>query len=107
MSQSKTNFSTYDKNEDGEVTPDELRVYLILAGYEEAVSECLRPAVWAHAFGSGDISSRQVKVDGVLLTRMAMNGELTQEIFSWDLVQWPMNLDIKCAVSRTSMMLIN
>lgn len=70
-------FASFDANCDGAITPDELCVYLIVAGYEEAGS-ALTPSVWAHAWRSdpdmGD--EHTVSIAGKVLSDWAMNGEL-------------------------------
>ena len=65
-------------NKDGYVTPNEVCVYFILAGYEESAGLNNRPAVWAHAWGSIEEEGplHTVEVDGVVLTDWAMHGEL-------------------------------
>jgi M6 family metalloprotease-like protein len=70
-------LSDFDVNDDGYVSPDELCVYMILAGYEEANTD-KPPAVWAHAGSSFEEYGPEfvVEVDGVILTDWAMQGEL-------------------------------
>ncbi len=69
-------FASFDTNADGKITPDELCVYLIVAGYEESAG-ALTPSVWAHAWESwnGSDPTHQVLIAGKLLTDWAMNGE--------------------------------
>ncbi len=71
------NFASFDTNGDGRITPDELVVYLIVAGYEESGS-ALTPSVWAHAWSSWTNmgAAHMVTIAGKLLTDWAMNGEL-------------------------------
>jgi len=71
------NFASFDTNGDGRITPDELVVYLIVAGYEESGS-ALTPSVWAHAWSSwtGYGAAHMVTIAGKTLTNWAMNGEL-------------------------------
>jgi len=67
-------LSKYDTNpKDGVVTPKELCVYMILAGYEEATTDKI-PAVWAHAKNSEE--KYKIEVDNVVLAAWAMQGEL-------------------------------
>ena len=88
------NFKQFDANHDGQVTHDELCVYMIMAGWEESFSGYVKarfPMAWAHAwnsFTSSDIAYYQnngykinsadhiVSADGVELTDWAMMGEL-------------------------------
>ena len=69
-------FASFDANRDGKITPEELCVYLIVAGYEESGSK-LTPSVWAHAWLSWleDGADHVVTVGGKTLTDWAMNGE--------------------------------
>ena len=71
------NFASYDTNGDGQITPDELCVYLIVAGFEESAGGGLTPSVWAHAWSSwtGQGATHQVTVAGKVLAKWAMNGE--------------------------------
>lgn len=71
------NFASFDTNGDGRITPDELTVYLIVAGYEES-GPALTPSVWAHAWSSWTNmgAAHMVTIAGKLLTNWAMNGEL-------------------------------
>jgi M6 family metalloprotease-like protein len=73
------------------ITPRELVVYLLVAGFEEAISAPdARPAVWAHALnsyydGGDDYRDYQVWVSGdidgqsedITLEKWALNGELS------------------------------
>ena len=70
-------FPAFDTDGDGRITPEELCVYLLVAGYEESGS-ALKPAVWAHAWDSwsGVGDEHQVAIAGKVLTDWAMNGEL-------------------------------
>ena len=70
-------FAAFDTDGDGRITPAELCVYLILAGYEESGS-VLKPSVWAHAWESwsGSGAEHVVTIAGKTLTDWAMNGEL-------------------------------
>ena len=69
-------FASFDTDHDGYITPEELCVYLIVAGYEESAG-ALTPSVWAHAWSSSTVSdpSHQVIIAGKVLTKWAMNGE--------------------------------
>ena len=70
-------FASFDTNGDGRITPDELCVYLIVAGYEESGS-ALTPSVWAHAWSSWTNmgAAHEVSIAGKMLSDWAMNGEL-------------------------------
>jgi len=70
-------FASTDTDGDGRITPSELCVYLIVAGYEESAGSGLTPAVWAHAWNSwtGQGAAHQVTVAGKVLSDWAMNGE--------------------------------
>jgi hypothetical protein len=88
------NLKQFDTNNDGQVTHEELCVYMIMAGWEESFSGYVKarfPMAWAHAwnsFTSSDIAYYQnngykinsadhiVSADGVELTDWAMMGEL-------------------------------
>lgn len=83
-----------DKLQKYVITPNELVVYLLVAGFEEALSAPdARPAVWAHALDSyygdgGDCRDYQVRVSGdiggksadIVLDRWALNGELSASL---------------------------
>ena len=73
-------LSGFDTNpKDGYVTPEELCLYMILAGYEEANSDPDdKPSVWAHAWNSDESKGNEfiVKAGGIVLTDWAMQGEL-------------------------------
>jgi M6 family metalloprotease-like protein len=72
-------FSEWDENKDGKIAPDELCVYLIVAGFEEGSGAGKpTPCVWAHAWASwsGYGAAHQVSISGKILTDWAMNGEL-------------------------------
>ena len=68
-------FSDFDLNGDAELSPNELAVVLIVAGYENAYggSSAPEPRVWAH---KSDISG--VSLDGTGLASFAMFGEQHQ-----------------------------
>lgn len=70
-------FASFDTNGDGRITPDELCVYLIVAGYEGSGSFG-SPSVWAHAWFSwtGQGTAHEVSIAGKILSDWAMNGEL-------------------------------
>ena len=64
-------YASYDKNEDEFITPNELSIILVVAGYEEAYGS-LTPHVWAHKSSLGG----HVQHDGVKLSPYASIGEL-------------------------------
>ena len=71
-------YSQFDSNGngDGNITPDELGVIIVVAGYESATSGCdnnvSNNRVWAHQYG---FPSNPPKVDGVNVRYYAMFGE--------------------------------
>lgn len=69
-------FSSYDTNNDGDISPSELLLYMIPAGYEES-GGAGSPAFWAHAWFSwtGEGTEHEVNIDGKVLTDWALNGE--------------------------------
>lgn len=90
-------FSKFDTNKDGRITPDELCFYMIFSGWEESYSGYVSadyPMVWAHAwnsFTSDDVTaiensgydmskyvqaSHDVTIGGVVLANWALQGEL-------------------------------
>lgn len=70
-------FAAFDTNKDGALTPDELCLYMIVAGYEQSGSK-LTPSVWAHAWKSwmNESDEHIVFAGGKKLTSWSMNGEL-------------------------------
>lgn len=63
-------YKQYDTNNDGKISPTELSVVLIYAGYEESYSGAGTPSVWGHRSGvSGTI------VDGVEISDYTAFGE--------------------------------
>ncbi len=42
------NYAAYDTNKDGEVTPSELHITVIVAGYESSYGTSCGPSVWGH-----------------------------------------------------------
>ncbi|MCP3776167.1 M6 family metalloprotease domain-containing protein [Paenibacillus sp. MZ04-78.2] len=47
------NFASFDTNNDGKVTRDELFLVTVTAGYETAYSKNVTPSVWAHRWSAG------------------------------------------------------
>jgi|GEM_PF-2058862 len=43
-------FSSYDKDEDGKISTNELAISFIVAGYEASYGEGLTPSLWAHNY---------------------------------------------------------
>ena len=80
LAEAGKNLYDFDADNDGYVTPDELCVYMIVAGYEESAAVDI-PAVWAHAAGSLEEYGPEyvVMIDDVILTDWAMQGELIEE----------------------------
>lgn len=66
------NFRQYDRNGDGVLSPDELGIVIMVAGYENAYggAGAAHPRVWAH---KADLS--RTRADGVQLASYAMFGE--------------------------------
>lgn len=66
-------FAGYDSNLDGTITPDELIIIFIVAGYEEAYSSAYHPSVWAH---QSCVSAQNTPVvDGVTVMGCVQNGD--------------------------------
>lgn len=73
-------FSQFDRNGDGAVTPHELAMLVVVAGLEAATigePDCYGiPCVWAHSWMSNDgYYYRPVENDGVILYKYTMMGE--------------------------------
>lgn len=66
-------FAFYDSDHNGAITPDELIIIFIIAGYEEAYSSAYHPSVWAHQ--SCVASYNTPEVDGVTVMGCASNGD--------------------------------
>ncbi|MBI5417347.1 M6 family metalloprotease domain-containing protein [Candidatus Poribacteria bacterium] len=66
------NFSSYDSNNDGEITPDELSIIIVVAGYESSYPESQSPEVWAHRWQTQNF----VNVDGKKVQEYALFGEI-------------------------------
>ncbi|MBI5416810.1 M6 family metalloprotease domain-containing protein, partial [Candidatus Poribacteria bacterium] len=65
-------FSIYDTNNDYEITPDELSIIIVVAGYESAYSSNKSPGVWAHKWQTRD----SIYVDGKFVQDYALLGEI-------------------------------
>ncbi len=65
-------YSRYDKDGNGALTPDELLLMFIIAGYEDAFSGGEHPAVWAHQ--SCTLGGDAPVLDGVALTDCRKGG---------------------------------
>lgn len=65
------NYAEFDANGNGVITPDELHIVMILAGYEQAYGDYDK-AVWAHSFGL--YGSWLKQLDGVYV-----GGDYTQQ----------------------------
>lgn len=68
--QEHINFANFDRDSDGVVTPDELSIIVVVAGYESAFSN-YSPAVWAHQ----SEFQPPLKLNGVKVSSYAMFGE--------------------------------
>lgn len=68
-------FKRYDKNDDGQLSPRELGIVLMIAGYENAYggAGASEPNIWAHKTEFSGVA-----VDGVSLSSYAMFGERHQ-----------------------------
>ncbi len=63
---SKIDFSNYDENADGSITPDELLLTFIIAGYEDSYEgRHVTNGIWAHQYCMSD--SNTPALDGVKL----------------------------------------
>jgi immune inhibitor A len=65
------NYANYDANGDGVVSPDELSIMIILAGYETSYGAPPSPSVWGHAMNFAS----SLTLDGVDLQLYTMFGE--------------------------------
>ena len=72
LSNSFINYSTFDTNNDNAITPDELSIVLIVAGYEAAFTDAPENNIWAHQYHVNPTKS----LDGVALSKYAMFGEI-------------------------------
>lgn len=73
LADSFVQFSSFDTNVDGTISPEELSLVIILAGYETSYggqANALQPNVWGHAAGFSTLT-----LDGVNLSPYAMFGE--------------------------------
>ncbi|EKM31719.1 M6 family metalloprotease domain protein, partial [Vibrio harveyi] len=52
-------FSTYDDNDDDKISPDELSVMFVFAGYDKTVGAIKTPYIWPHRF-----SHNAITIDG-------------------------------------------
>ena len=68
--QEYVNFANFDRNSDGVVTPGELSIIVVVAGYESAFSN-YSPGVWAHQ----SEFQPPLKLNGVKVSSYAMFGE--------------------------------
>ncbi len=69
------NYSQFDSNGDENITPDELGVIIVVAGYESATQACNNVSnnrVWAHQYG---FASNPPVVDGKKVIYYSMFGE--------------------------------
>ena len=65
LADSYIDYSRYDRNGNGAITPDELQIMFIVAGYEDAFAGGEHPAVWAHQ--SCTLGTNAPTLDGVRL----------------------------------------
>lgn len=66
-------YSLYDFNGDNIISPDELSIMIIVAGYEESCNEGNSPSIWAHKAGLFSIG--YVEADGKTIKEFAEAGE--------------------------------
>jgi M6 family metalloprotease-like protein len=73
---SLVDFAVYDKNGDGYVTPNELAIQIVVAGYEAATTvPAGQKSVWAHQSSIPSGSVGLPKVDGKQISSYSMFGE--------------------------------
>ncbi|CCN71739.1 M6 family metalloprotease domain-containing protein [Vibrio nigripulchritudo] len=60
------NFAEFDKNLDGSITPSELSVMFVFAGYDRAVGS-ENPAIWPHKWNHAPITVDGVKINSYCL----------------------------------------
>jgi len=71
-------FAAYDTNNDGVISPHELAVVIVVAGYESAIFDCgsYDQRIWAHMFGFSFIpGANPPTLDGKRVPYYAMFGE--------------------------------
>jgi M6 family metalloprotease-like protein/uncharacterized repeat protein (TIGR01451 family) len=74
-------YSTYDTNADGYITPDELHLVIVAAGYETSyggTTYACTPNVWAHRWSLGWGNVDAPTLDGVTLAHWSVDGGYTQ-----------------------------
>ncbi|MEW6717070.1 MAG: M6 family metalloprotease domain-containing protein [Chloroflexota bacterium] len=75
------NYSSYDTDTDGYITPKELHVVIVAAGYETAyggsVNAC-EPSVWGHQWDLGWGGVDAPNLDGVIIGHWSVGGGYTQ-----------------------------
>jgi len=72
LADASVDYSIYDADNNGELSPDELSIVIILAGYDNAYGgdNALAPRVWPHKSSFSDLS-----LDDVVLSPYTMFGE--------------------------------
>ena len=68
-------FASYDANNDKKITPDELHILIICAGYEGAYNNQVTPNVWGYHSTNG-LNSYGTLADGMSFCNFAQVGEL-------------------------------
>jgi len=74
-------FASYDRNNDRRITPDELHILVVCAGYEGSYDERLTPNVWGHHSTEG-LSSYGALAGGKTFTNYAQVGEVHRSLGS-------------------------
>ena len=71
---SYVDFASYDRNNDRRITPDELHILVVCAGYEASYDERVTPNVWGH-HSTGGLNSYGSLAGGKSFTNYAQVGE--------------------------------
>lgn len=86
------NFARYDTDHNGDITPNELHIEMILAGYEQACG-AVGQAVWAHSFGLENL----LKLDGVTVgDNYTQQGEIQQVFTGYNYIYYPATIGVLC-----------
>jgi M6 family metalloprotease-like protein len=76
-----TDFAPFDRNGDKRVTPDELHILVVCAGYEASYDDRLSPSVWGHHSSEG-LSSYGALAGGKTFTGYCQVGEVHRSLAS-------------------------
>ena len=74
-------FAAYDRNNDRKITPDELHILVVCAGYEASYDERVSPNVWGHHSTEG-LNSYGALAGGKTFTDYAQVGEVHRNLGS-------------------------